>query len=50
MKKYIIPAMQVNEAQVESDMMAVSLVDGNASADGEVLTKEDSSWDMWGDE
>lgn len=49
MKKYIIPAMQVNEAQVESNMLVVSLVDGNADPNAEVLTKEDNSWDMWGD-
>ena len=44
-----MPALQVNEAQV-SNMMAVSLQDGNADAGKEVLTKEDSSWDIWDDQ
>jgi len=47
-KTYMMPAMQVNEAEV-INMMAVSLMDGNADPNAEVLTKEDNSWDMWGD-
>ena len=49
MKTYIIPALQVNEAQAQN-MMAVSLLDGGADSDKEVLTKEDDNWDFWGDE
>ena len=42
--------MQTDEAQVVN-MMALSLVDGsNADGDKPVLTKEDNSWDFWGDE
>lgn len=49
MKTYIIPALQVNEAQAQN-MMAVSLLDGGADSSKEVLTKEDDNWDFWGDE
>ena len=45
----MMPALQVNEAQA-SDMMAVSLLNGSADAGKEVLTKEDNSWDIWGDQ
>ena len=48
-KTYILPAVQVNEAEV-INMMAVSLIDGSADPNGEVLTKEDNSWDLWGEE
>lgn len=48
-KTYMMPAVQVNEAEV-LDMMAVSLRDGSADPNGEVLTKEDNSWDLWGDD
>lgn len=47
-KTYIIPAQQVNEAQVYS-IIAVSLLDGNADPNKEVLTKEDNNWNIWGD-
>lgn len=45
----MIPALQVNEAHV-MNMMAISLLDGGADSDKEVLTKEDDNWDFWGDE
>ena len=50
-KTYMMPAVQVNEAQVQN-MMAVSLKlnDGSADPNAEVLTKEDNSWDIWGEE
>ena len=48
-KMYLMPALQVNEAQV-TNMMAVSLQDGNADPDKPVLTKEDADWDIWGEE
>ena len=48
MKTYIVPAMQVNEAEVEN-MMAVSILDGNADPSKPVLSKE-SDWDIWSDE
>lgn len=47
-KTYMMPALQVNEAQVQN-MMAVSMLDGSADASKEVLTKEDNGWDIWGD-
>ena len=50
MKKiYMMPALQVSEAQV-SRMMAVSLQKGKADPDEEVLTREDDSWNIWGNE
>ena len=45
---YILPALQVNEAEV-INMMAVSLQDGNADPSAEVLTKENTDWDFWGE-
>ena len=48
-KTYMIPALQVNEAQAQN-MMAVSILDGSADSGKEVLTKEDDNWDFWGDE
>ena len=44
----MMPAVQVNEAEV-INMMAVSLMDGNADPNAEVLTKEDNNWDIWDD-
>ena len=51
MKKYIIPALKVEEAEVVS-MLAESLaIDGNTTVDGgEALTKEDKSWEIWSDD
>ena len=48
-KMYMMPALQVNEAEVQN-MMAVSIVDGNADPDKPVLTKENNDWDFWGEE
>lgn len=49
-KTYIKAAMQVCEVQANS-MMAVSLIGGgNADPDEDVLSKEDSGWDIWGTE
>ena len=45
----MMPALQVNEAEVQN-MMAVSIVDGNADPDKPVLTKENNDWDFWGEE
>ena len=50
MKKYIIPAIEVNEAQV-TNMLAESLAINSTTVDGSnALTKEDDAWDLWGDE
>lgn len=48
MKTYIMPAIQVNEAEVQNTI-ALSLLSGNADPNAEVLTKEDNSWDIWGE-
>lgn len=40
------PAVQVNETQVQN-LMAVSLLEGNADPDTEVLSKEDAEWTIW---
>ena len=50
MKKYICPALQVEEAQA-AKMLAESLKISNTTVDGsQALTKEDNSWDIWGEE
>jgi hypothetical protein len=50
MKKYICPALQVEEAQA-AQMLAESLKISNTTVDGsQALTKEDNSWDIWGEE
>ena len=49
-KTYLMPAMQVEEAQA-AQMLAESLVLSDTTVDGSnALTKEDNSWDIWGDE
>ena len=48
-KTYIIPSMQVEEAQA-TNMMAVSIIQGGTADDSEVLTKVNTDWDIWGDE
>ena len=49
-KKYVIPALKVEEAQVVS-MLAESLkIDGDTTVDGgDALTKE-SAWEIWSDD
>ena len=49
MKKYMMPALQVNEAEVQN-IVAVSLQDGNADPNAEVLTKENNNWDIWNED
>jgi len=49
-KTYLIPAMQVEKAQA-IQMLAESLIISNTTVDGsQALTKEDNSWDIWGEE
>ena len=48
-KTYMIPAMQVEEAQA-TQMLAESLKVSDTTVDGsQALTKEDQ-WDIWGEE
>lgn len=49
--KYVKPIIEINEAQV-AQMLAESLsINNNPTVDGSnALTKEDSSWDIWGAE
>ena len=51
MKKYICPALQVEEAQA-AQMLAESLtINSNTTVDGSnALTKEDNGWAIWDDE
>ncbi|MCH5168757.1 MAG: hypothetical protein J1F27_03875 [Prevotellaceae bacterium] len=50
MKKYICPAIEINEAQM-TNMLAESLIISDTTVDGEnALTKEDDSWQIWNDE
>ena len=48
-KVYVVPAMLVNEAEVQN-MMAVSIMDAAADPNKEVLTKENAEWNMWNEE
>ena len=50
-KSYIMPAMQVEEAQA-AQMLAESLtINSSTTVDGSnALAKEDAAWDIWGDE
>ena len=50
MKKYFAPAMQVEEAQA-AQMLAESLaINSDTTVDGgDALTKEEVSWDIWGE-
>ena len=51
MKRYLIPTMQVEEAQA-AQMLAESLaINNEVTVDGSnALTKEDAAWDIWGEE
>ena len=47
MKKYIIPALKVEEAMA-AQMLAESLTISDDPVDGgDALTKENYSWDIW---
>jgi len=49
-KTYLIPALQVEEAQA-TQMLAESLQIYEDSVSGDqALTKEDDSWDAWDDD
>lgn len=48
-KTYMMPALQVNEAEVQN-IVAVSLQVGNADPNAEVLTKENNNWDIWNED
>lgn len=46
----MIPALQVEEAQA-IQMLAESLILSDTPVDGgQALTKEDNSWNIWGEE
>lgn len=47
-KMYITPAVEINETMAAS-MMALSLQTGAADS-SEVLTKEENSWNVWGED
>ena len=47
-KMYIAPAVEINDTMPAS-MMALSLQPG-AADNGEVLGKDENSWDMWSEE
>ena len=47
-KTYMMPAVQVSEAEAEN-MMALSLLNINADRDGDVLVKPYRGWEIWDD-
>ena len=48
--KYIAPTMKVEEAQVVSMLAESLIISGDKTVDGsQALTKEDNSWDIWGE-
>jgi hypothetical protein len=49
-KTYLMPALQVEEAQA-AQMLAESLtINSDTTVDGsQALTKEDAAWDIWED-
>lgn len=44
--KYMAPEVEIHNVELEN-MIALSMVNGDASQDGEVLNIEDNSWDIW---
>ena len=51
MKKYIIPALKVEDAQVVSMLAESLIIDNDTTVDGgDALTKEDDAWEIWSDE
>lgn len=46
MKQYIKPSIELLYAEI-SEMLAVSIVDGDADPSKVVLTKENNDWDIW---
>jgi len=47
--KYIKPSIESLQAEC-SEIIAVSIVSGGTADNSEVLSKENTDWDMWGDE
>ena len=49
-KTYLMPALQIEEAQA-AQMLAESLtINSDTTVDGsQALTKEDAAWDIWED-
>lgn len=45
-KTYITPEMEINETVV-ANMMALSLMEGNADSNKPALVEEEASWDIW---
>ena len=48
-KTYLKPNLK-SETALASQMMAVSIQDGNADPDKPVLSKEDAGWEIWDDD
>ena len=46
MKTYITPCLEIHQA-APTQVIAVSIIDGEADGSGEVLSKEDNSWQIW---
>ena len=48
-KEYIIPELTLVRVQTESMMALSRFDDETADPEGEVLTKEQNDWDIWGE-
>ena len=50
MKKYLVPAMQVEEAQA-AQMLAESLaINSDTTVDGGTALTKEENWNIWGEE
>lgn len=47
--KYLKPRTECLQAEV-SELIAVSIINGENANNSGVLSKEDTDWDLWGDE
>ena len=45
-KAYIPPYMEALHAEA-AEMMAISIIQGGTADDSEVLTRENTDWDIW---
>ena len=50
-KRYLKPALKVEEAEVVNMLAESLIIDGDTKVDGgDALTKEDGAWEIWSDD